>query len=140
MSRTAFLTAETAQELDSPLSVLNLEPADLPLEADAAAAAYAGGGAGGEVTSGNRALSSALGVLGDLGVVGAGIYLAMLTYLIVILRRTRLPEGGAAAGGFALLAVLGVVFDWWEQPPFTVFLAVLAGLALTRAYSAACRG
>ena len=35
------------------------------------------------------------------------------------------------AAGFAMFAVLGVVFDWWEQPPFSVFLAVLAGLALT---------
>ena len=27
--------------------------------------------------------------------------------------------------------VLGFVLDWWEQPPFTVFLATLAGLALS---------
>ena len=30
-----------------------------------------------------------------------------------------------------MFALLGFVFDWWEQPPFSVFLAVLAGLALS---------
>jgi hypothetical protein len=26
--------------------------------------------------------------------------------------------------------VLGLVFDWWEQPPFGILVGVLAGLAL----------
>jgi hypothetical protein len=28
--------------------------------------------------------------------------------------------------------VLGIVFDWWEAPPFTVPLAIVTGLALAR--------
>jgi hypothetical protein len=35
-----------------------------------------------------------------------------------------------AAGAWAMFAVLGFVYDWWEQPPFSVFLAVISGLAL----------
>ena len=40
--------------------------------------------------------------------------------------------GVAAAAGFAMFIVLGLVFDWWEQPPFGVFLGVLAGLSLAK--------
>lgn len=43
--------------------------------------------------------------------------------------RTHLAATAAAAG-FALFLVLGLVFDWWEQPPFGVFIGVLAGLSL----------
>ena len=32
-----------------------------------------------------------------------------------------------------MLAFLGFLFDWLEEPPFTLFLAVLAALALTEA-------
>ena len=52
--------------------------------------------------------------------------------------------------GFAVTLIVGIlaslftgvvctrlVFDWWEQPPFGVFLGVLAGLALTGATDAA---
>ena len=46
-------------------------------------------------------------------------------------RENGSPEGTAAAAGFAMFMMLGLVFDWWEQPPFGVFLGVLAGLALT---------
>ena len=76
-------------------------------------------------------MSSTLGVFGDLGIFGLSAYVGLLVSLFLGLRREVSPEGKAAAAGFALFMVLGLVFDWWEQPPFGVVLGVLAGLALT---------
>jgi hypothetical protein len=126
VSRAAFMTTDLLLGADSPLRTLGLEPASVALEAQAEADAASGGG-----TSFNTGVSSAVGVLGDLGVVGLAVYLVMLGSLILLVRRRRSPEGVAAAAGLAMFAVLGLVFDWWEQPPFSVTLAVLAGLALT---------
>lgn len=126
VSRAAFMTTDQFLGADSPLRVLGLQPAAVALEAQARSQAASGGG-----TSFNTGVSSALGVLGDLGVIGLSVYIVMLGSLIVLLRRSRSPEGIAAAAGLAMFALLGLVFDWWEQPPFSVALAVLAGLALT---------
>lgn len=126
VSRAAFMTTDLLLSSNSPLRVLGLTPATVAQEVQVRALAVSGGG-----TSFNSSLSSALGVVGDLGVIGLTVYLSMLTALIVGLRRLRSPEGVAAAAGFAMFALLGLVFDWWEQPPFGVTLAVLAGLALT---------
>jgi hypothetical protein len=70
-------------------------------------------------------------VLGDLGVAGAATYAVLFGSLFLALRRLRSPEALAATGGWAMWAVLGFVFDWWEQPPFSLVLAVLSALALT---------
>jgi hypothetical protein len=127
VSRAAFLTQESFQQPDSALELLELEPATFPFKVQVAAQSRAEG-----ESSVNSGLSSALGVLGDLGLVGAAAYLATLVGLFLALRRSGSPHAVAASGGFALFATLGVIFDWWEQPPFSVFLAVLAGLALTQ--------
>ena len=58
-------------------------------------------------------------------------YAGLLLSLLLRLRKVTSPEGVAAASGFAVFLVLGLLFDWWEQPPLGVFLGVLAGLALT---------
>jgi hypothetical protein len=76
-------------------------------------------------------LSSALGVFGDLGVAGLVAFVGLLSSVFLAVRTTSSPEGAAAAAGFAMFAVLGLVFDWWEQPPFSIVLGVLAGLALS---------
>jgi hypothetical protein len=130
VSRAAFLTTPQFQESGfqrarSPLAMLGLRPAAIATEAQAAATGISRGG-----TSLNTGVSSTLGVLGDLGFFGAAVYAGLLLSLIMRLRRIDSPEGVAAAAGFALFAVLGLVFDWWEQPPFGVFLGALAGIAL----------
>jgi hypothetical protein len=126
VSRAAFMTTDLLLRADSPLRAFHLEPARFALGAERAANDVSWGG-----TSFNSGQSSALGVFGDLGLLGALAYGVLVVSLIVRLRRMHSPEALAAAAGFAMFAVLGVVFDWWEQPPFSVFLAVLAGLALT---------
>jgi hypothetical protein len=126
ISRTAFLTVETASREGSPLAVLELHPAAVAREAQYRASISSGGG-----TSFNSGVSSALGVFGDLGLLGGGVLVYLMVFVFRALRRTGTPEAAAAAGGWAMLWLLGLVFDWWEQPPFTVFLAVISALALT---------
>jgi hypothetical protein len=75
--------------------------------------------------------SSAIGLFGDLGLLGVLAYLALLASVFFALRNVISREAIAAATGVVLLAVLGVLGDWWEQGQFTLFVAVLAGLALT---------
>jgi hypothetical protein len=127
VSRAAYLTTGEGARAGSPLASLGLTPATIPAEAEAAALQVSQGG-----TSFNHGTSSALGVLGDLGILGLAAYLALVLATFLRLRKDPSPEGIAAASGFALFLVLGVVLDWWEQPPFGVVLGVLGGLALTR--------
>lgn len=126
VSRAAFLTTPDFEASHSPLSALGLKPASIALEANSAATRLGGSG-----TSFNSGVSSTLGIFGDLGIFGLSAYFGLLVSLFLQLRREVSPEGRAAAAGFALFMVLGLVFDWWEQPPFGVVLGVLAGLALT---------
>jgi hypothetical protein len=126
VSRAAFMTTDVYQRSASPLAALGLRPATISLEAERRSLEVSDGG-----TSFNTGVSSTLGVLGDLGVIGLIAYLGLLLSLFLRLRTDTSPEGIAAAAGFALFLVLGLVFDWWEQPPFGVFLGVLAGLGLT---------
>lgn len=126
VSRAAFMTTDLFQRSDSPLGVLGLHPAAIAIEAQGNALEIAQGG-----TSFNSGVSSTLGVLGDLGIVGLAVYVGMFFSVFIRLRKEGSAEGIAAAAGLAIFLVLGLVFDWWEQPPFAVFLGVLAGLALT---------
>jgi hypothetical protein len=132
VSRAGFMTTPGFQKsgfqnAKSPLAVLGLKPAVIATEAQRSAFAASGGG-----TSFNTGVSSALGILGDLGVFGLAAYSGVLLSFFVRLRRDTSPEAVAAAAGFAMFLVLGLVFDWWEQPPFGVLLGALAGLALSK--------
>lgn len=127
VSRSAFMTTDLLLQPNSPIRVLHLSPAATAVEVQDLAAARSGGG-----TSSNSGLSSALGVFGDVGLFGTLAYLGLLTLTFLKVRRVKSPEAEAAAGGLAMFAVLGLVFDWWEQPPISVFIAVLAAVALTR--------
>jgi hypothetical protein len=73
-----------------------------------------------------------IGVVGDIGVLGLSVYAAFWIVIAVRLRHRGDRHGDAVVAMIALLGVLGLVFDWWEQPPFTLFLDATAGLALTR--------
>ena len=126
VSRTAFLT--TNQDGHSLLGAVRLQPAKIAEDAQAGAQEVSGGG-----TSLNSGVSSMLGVFGDLGVFGAVAYAGLFFSVLLAVSRKQVPEAVAAMAGWVMLLILGFVFDWWEQPPFTLFLAVLTGLALTAA-------
>jgi hypothetical protein len=131
VSRAAFMTTPLFLGTDSPLAMLGLKPAVWATEAQDTAVEVSGGG-----TSFDSGTSSALGVLGDLGVFGLLAYAGLLLGLFVRLRRETSAEGIAAASGLALFIILGLVFDWWEQPPLGVTIAVLAGLSLSESQGA----
>lgn len=133
VSRAAFMTIYSPST-GSPVAALGLKPASLAVEAQTTALGFSER-SWSETSSFDSGMSSTLGVLGDLGIFGLIAYSGLLLSLFLRLRTETSPEGVAAAAGFALFLVLGLVFDWWEQPPFGVFLGVLAGLSLTGARS-----
>jgi hypothetical protein len=125
VSRAAFMTTDRYLGEESPLRAFGLHPSEIATEAARQATALSGGR-----TSLNSALSSALGVLGDLGILGAAAFAYLLIRVVHALRKVQSAEAVAALGGWGMYALLGYVYDWWEQPPFSMTLAVLTGLAL----------
>jgi hypothetical protein len=127
VSRAAFMTTDRYLGEESPLRAFGLHSSEIAENAFSQANEISGGR-----TSLNSALSSAIGVLGDLGFLGAAAFAALLGSVIVALRRRVSPEAAAALAGWGMFALLGFVYDWWEQPPFSMTLAVLTALALSR--------
>jgi hypothetical protein len=127
VSRAAFMTTPLLLREDSPLQVLGLSPAKLAAKAQQKAFDASGGG-----TSFDTGISSALGVLGDLGIAGVLIYASMIGWLFVALRRSQRREAVPATCALALFVVLGLVYDWWEQPPFGIVVGLLVGLAIAQ--------
>jgi len=134
VSRAAFMTTDLLLKENSPLRAFGLQPAQFAIDAQTAAELRSGAiNNPGLSSSFNSAQSSAMGVFGDLGVVGAVVYLGLFLSLFLALRRSRSRLAIAPLVGWGMLAFLGFLFDWLEEPPFTLFLAVLAALALTEA-------
>jgi hypothetical protein len=123
VSRAAFITIDSQEESFRGIA---LKPAKIAVEAQTGARSVSGGG-----TSINSGVSSMLGVFGDLGLFGAFAYGGLFLSVLFAVWQKRSSEAVAATAGWVMLAILGLVYDWWEQPPFTLFLAVLTGLALT---------
>lgn len=125
LSRAAFLTDPTFGREGSPLFLLELKPAPLPPIAVVEATRVAGG------TSFNYPLSSAIGVLSDIGLIGIVAFAAVMGSVILPLwRRRRLWLAQTALAGWVMSIPLALTFDWWEQPPFMLTLALLTALAL----------
>jgi hypothetical protein len=77
------------------------------------------------------AQSSVLGILGDYGLAGVVAFGALILVVMGALRRAedRRLRSSALASWFMLLP-LATVFDWLEQPPFTLAVMLITGLAL----------
>lgn len=130
VSRFAFLTTPGLLKAGSPVALLGLE-------ASTGAEKYddiAFGGSYTGMSSFTSAQSSAFGVFGDYGVAGV---LAFSALIVSILRAVagggRTDLRAAALSSWALLLPLAVIFDWLEQPPFTLAIMVITGLAGRRA-------
>lgn len=121
VSHAAYLTTDPVVKESSPVELLGLKPSQVALDRPQ----EQGGG------SFDSPASSGLGLLGDLGLIGAVLYAFLFSRVLSGCRASRSPEAFAASAGFAVLVVLGMVNDWFEQAPFTVPLAALAGLVLT---------
>jgi hypothetical protein len=129
LSRIAFLTSDThALRGSAPLSRLHLAPAPIAMQAVAEAKFDPA------ESSFGSPQTSAFGILTDLGLVGLLAFLWVLgatVWPLVKLREGWLAR--AALAGWMLSVPLAFVFDWWEQPPFMLPLAILTGLALSAA-------
>jgi hypothetical protein len=128
LSRAAFLTDPGYYIQPSAARAaltLGLEPASLPPILAAEAVRVSG------PTSFNSPLSSAFGVLSDTGIVGLVAFGAVIASVVLPLwRRRRSWLSQTALAGWAMSVPLAATFDWWEQPPFTITLALLTALAL----------
>jgi hypothetical protein len=128
VSRAAFMTVPGFVKSSSAVEALHLKPAPVAINAEAVAAGTTLRSSG--PSSVNSALSSMLGVFGDLGFLGLAAYALLFASIFFRVRKIPTPEAAAATTGLAMLALLGVVFDWWEEPPFTLFTYALAALAV----------
>ena len=128
LSRTAQLTADThALREGAPLGRLHLKPSELATQAEAQAQIARGL----DDTSFNSAISSATGLITDFGIVGVVVFVWLLaSVLIPLIERRREVLARVALAGWAMSVPLALTFDWWEQPPFMIPLAVLSGLAI----------
>jgi len=75
-------------------------------------------------------VSSLLGLLGDLGLVGLGLYIWMCWR---IWHRLKSPAGWqscVARGVLLMCGLLSVMFSWLEEPGFTLPAALIVGLGL----------
>jgi hypothetical protein len=131
LSRTAQLTADThALREGAPLGRLHLKPSELATQAEAQAQIARGL----DDTSFNSAISSATGLITDFGIVGVVVFVWLLaSVLIPLIERRREVLARVALAGWAMSVPLALTFDWWEQPPFMIPLAVLSGLAILSA-------
>jgi len=127
VSRFSYLTTPGLLKAGSPVSVLGLHPSRGAARYDEIA--FAGPFTGeSSFTSGQ---SSGLGILGDYGLTGLAAFAGLIWAVIVAVRREA-TEGlrAAALASWTLLLPLAVVFDWLEQPPFTLAVMMVTGLAL----------
>jgi hypothetical protein len=128
VSLAAYYTTPGFLSASSPFHALGLKPAETAIELDYLAYGTVNNK---ERSSYQSALSSALGVFGDLGLAGVIVYGGLLvTLLLALAGRSRSPECIAAMSGAAMFALLGFIFDWWEHPGLPTFIGVLAGVAL----------
>lgn len=131
VSRFAFLTTPRLLQEGSPVTLLGLSESR-------GAERYEDIAFSGKFTgdsSFTSAQSSALGILGDYGVAGVLSVAILVGSVLMALWKVRDRSLRATAlASWALLLPLAVVFDWLEQPPFTLAVTVLTALALrTRA-------
>lgn len=77
-------------------------------------------------------ISSWLGLLGDLGLLGVGVYVWM-AFRLWGATRGRLDWQASSARGILLMAgLLGGLYSWLEEPGFTLVVGAVVGLALIR--------
>jgi len=129
VSRFSFLTTSALLKEGSPVTLLGLHTSRGAEHYDKIA--FSGAFTGN--SSFTSAQSSSLGILGDYGLAGIVAFGALILAVIGALLRTENRQlRSSALASWALLLPLAVVFDWLEQPPFTLAVMIITGLALRR--------
>ena len=127
VSRFSFLTTPRLYKSGSPAVVLGLHDSR---GADRYTAISQQGPFTGD-SSFTSPQSSVLDILGDYGLAGTLGFPVLIAVVIGGLRRA--PDrrlAAAALASWTLLLPLAFLFDWLEQPPFTLAVMALSGLCL----------
>lgn len=129
VSRFSYLTTPGLLKAGSPVAALGLHESRGAARYDEIA--FSGPFTG--ESSFTSAQSSGLGILGDYGLAGLVTFAGLIWAVVSGVRREAI-EGlrAAALASWSLLLPLAVVFDWLEQPPFTLAVMMVTGLALRR--------
>jgi hypothetical protein len=94
-----------------------------------------------EDTSAGSPFSSALSVFSDLGIVGCVMYLALGRFAWEAVSHSPLFEKRVSHTLLLTALLLGLIYNWLEEPAYTVYLAALIGsLASTPAPSPVTEG
>jgi hypothetical protein len=125
VSRVALLTPDATLDANSAIAGLGLKTAPLTRKIVAASAAN-------YLTAHSSAWYPAcswFGIVGDLGLVGLGLYLWLM---FSCWRMTSASGwlGSGTLGGLVAMGVLGGVYSWLEEPSFTLLVALLVTLAV----------
>lgn len=124
VSRVALLSSDGLVNPDSPIAFLQLPTSELTRQVIVSVPT--------ENSSFEAGGSSVVGLWGDFGLLGAAAYSLLLIGVWISLSNSVDPLVPAARAGLMLMLTLGLVANWWEQPPFTVPLAILLGVAASR--------
>jgi hypothetical protein len=127
VSRFAFLTTPALLKEGSPVTLLGLHASRGSDKYNDIA--FSGPFTGN--SSFTSAQSSIMGIVGDYGIAGGLTFVLLIAVIMVAIRQTPQRElRSAALAAWALLLPLAVIFDWLEQPPFTLAVVLMTGLAL----------
>ena len=127
ISRIAFLAIEeSVVKPGSPTNLVELRPAPATRELLQLTASNWLFSAS-SVWSG---ISSWLGLFGDLGFPGIGIYIWICTWLWKNMPRGHSWEAAAARAVMVMAGVLGFLFSWLEEPGFMLTVALVVALGL----------
>jgi len=127
VSRFAYLTTPLLLKQGSPVQFLGIRQGRLTADLNLVAEQTQQEVGGSSFTYGQ---SSALGVLGDYGIVGSSALVFLVLTILRAVLRSKDPLARPAVAGWAMLIPLAFVFDWLEQPPFMLMLVVVTALAV----------
>ncbi len=131
VSRFGYLTTLLESE-GSPTEAIGLEPGSRT-EAYDRAVAGAGFISDSSFSSGQSSLLGIAGDYGFLGLIAAGW---VIWSIVDELRRVGTGLAQSAIAAWVLVIPLAYIFDWLEQPPFMLLVALVTGLAFTEAGTA----
>jgi hypothetical protein len=124
LSHAAYLTADPVVKAHSPLKSLEIRPSAMALNA------LSFSHPSHLIDSFHSEDTSIIGLFGDIGVLGILTFGAMVLYIVRRLRATGTPLATGALYAVLLIATLGFVQDWWEEPSVTVFVACIVVVGL----------
>lgn len=77
--------------------------------------------------------SSLGGLIGDLGLIGSIVFLAGLAAGAMLVVQVKGRDRGAVQALGLFYLAMGLIYIWWEQPAFTIAVALLVGSGMLMA-------